>query len=227
MNTYFRQSLAWLALGVAIAASSAPALASEEQRLIDEARVTVEELLADPNLTALPGLLARSRGALVVPALVKAGFIIGGEGGSGVLLARAADSGDWSYPAFYTMASGSFGLQIGVQVSKVVFLIMTEGGFKKLMSDKLTLGVDVSVAAGPVGAGLEASSTLNVEVDIYSFAHAKGLFGGISFEGSVLVPDEEANEAYYGEAVSSRGIVIHRKTQNPGADALRAALAAR
>ncbi len=200
------------------------AASTPEQQLIDQARIAVEQLRADPNLPSFPGLLARAKAVVVVPELVKAGFFIGGEGGSGVLLARRPETGEWGYPAFYTMAAASIGFQFGVQVSKVMFLVMTDGGLEAMMSDKLTLGADASVAAGPVGAGVEAGTTLNVEADIYSFSHSKGLFGGVSFEGAVLMPDDDANEAYYGEAIAARGIVIHREVENPAADGLRAAL---
>ena len=200
------------------------AASSAEQQLVDQSRIAVEQLRADPKLSSFPGLLARAKAVLVVPELVKAGFIIGGEGGSGVLLVRGAAADDWSHPAFYTMGSGSIGLQIGAQVSKAMFLIMTDGGLAALMSSNMTLGADASIAAGPIGAGVEAGTTFNVEADIYSFSHTKGLFGGVSFEGAVLVPDDEASEAYYGKPVTARGVVIHREVENPGADGLRAAL---
>ncbi len=228
MKTILHRLSPWLAAAVLTIAWQAPALASSaEQRLIDEARIAVEQLRDDPNLPSFPALLYSAKGVLVMPALVKAGFIIGAEGGEGVLLVRTPETREWSYPAFYTMASGSIGFQFGAQVSKVMFLIMTAGGLEAIMSDKLTLGADASVAVGPIGAGVEAGTTFNIEADIYSFSHTKGLFGGISFEGAVLIPDDEANETYYGKAVSARGVVIHREVGNPGADALRAALAAR
>ncbi len=226
MKTIVSRAAAGLALAAMVAVSGAHA-AEQQQRLVDKARITVEELRADPNFRNLPGYLARAKAVVVMPELVKAGFIFGGEAGVGVLLARDAKSGEWSYPAFYTMAAASFGLQIGAQVSKVVLVVMTDGGLDKLMSDKLTLGADVSVAAGPVGGGVEAATTLNVDADIYSFARAKGLFGGVSFEGSVLVPSEESNTSYYGRPATPRSIVLERAVQNPGADGLRAALAAR
>ncbi len=200
------------------------AASSAEQLLVDQARIAVEQIRADPNLPSFPGLLKRAKAVVVVPELVKAGFFVGGEGGLGVLLARHPETGEWGYPAFYTMAAASIGFQIGAQVSKVMFLIMTDGGLEAMMSDKLTLGADVSIAAGPVGAGIEAGTTLNVDADIYSFSHSKGLFGGVSFEGAVLVPDDDANEAYYGEAITARGIVIHRAVENANADGLREAL---
>jgi len=206
--------------------AATPALASsEEQQLVDQARIAVEQMRADPTLESFPALLAEAKAVLVVPELVKAGFIFGGEGGYGVLLVRDPETGEWSPPAFYTMAAASVGLQIGVQVSKVLFLIMTEGGLEAMMSDKLTLGADASIAAGPIGAGIEAGTTFNAEVDIYSFAHTKGLFGGVSFEGAVLVPDDDANEAYYGKAVAARGVVILGDVENSATDGLRNALA--
>ena len=101
---------------------------------------------------------------------------------------------------------------------------MTDGGIEKLMSGKLTLGADASIAAGPVGAGIEAGTTLNIDADIYAFSHAKGAYGGVSFEGAVVAQDDDANEAYYGKAVSTRAIVLYGEVRNPDADALRAAL---
>ena len=203
-----------------------PALAapSAEQQLIDQARIAVEQLRSDPNLSGFADLLIRAKAVIVIPALVKAGFFIGGEVGSGLLLVRHPETREWGYPAFYTLAAASFGFQIGAQVSQVMFLIMTDGGLEAMMSDKLTLGADISVAAGSVGAGVEAATTFNAEADIYSFSRAKGLFGGVSFEGAVLVPDDDANEAYYDAAISARGIVIHREVENADADGLRAAL---
>jgi lipid-binding SYLF domain-containing protein len=233
MKTIFKRLSGWLALAALTLGAPTPAAASSaEQQLVDQARIAVEQLRADPNLASFPDLLARAKAVLVVPELVKAGFIIGGEGGSGVLLVRGADGGEaagaetggWSYPAFYTMGAGSIGLQIGAQVSKVMFLIMTEGGLEAVMSNKMTLGADASVAAGPMGAGIEAGTTFNAEADIYSFSHTKGLFGGLSFEGAVLVPDDEASEAYYGKSVTARAVVIHREVENAGADELREAL---
>ena len=218
-----RQFMAIIAVMIAW---NTPALAasSDEQKLVDQARIAVELIREDPNLSSFPGLLKRAKAVIVVPELVKAGFFIGGEVGSGMLLARDPATGEWSYPAFYTMAAASIGFQIGAQVSKVMFLIMTDGGLEAMMSNKLTLGADASVAAGPIGAGIEVGTTFNIEVDIYSFSLTKGLFGGISFEGAALVPDDEANEAYYGQAIAARGIVIHREVENADADELRAAL---
>ncbi len=202
----------------------AMAASSDEQKLVDLARIAVELIREDPNLPSFPELLKRAKAVIVVPELVKAGFFIGGEGGQGMLLVRNPETGEWGYPAFYTMAAASIVFQIGAQVSKVMFLIMTDGGLEAVMSSKMTLGADASIAAGPMGAGIEAGTTSNIEADIYSFSHTKGLFGGVSFEGAVLVPDDDANEAYYGKSITARAVIIHREVENPGADGLREAL---
>jgi lipid-binding SYLF domain-containing protein len=224
-NSIARRLPAWIVLLALVVGWGAPAAASEEQRLIDKATFAVEDLRGKNNFSNLEPYFAQAKAVIIFPELVKAGFILGGEVGDGVMLVRDSDSGEWSYPAFYTLGSASIGMQFGAQVSQVMLLVMTEGGMDKVMSDKLTLGADASVAAGTVGGGVEAATTLNIDADIYSFSLAKGLFGGISLEGAVLVPDEEAAEAYYGKAVSSRAIVIHREVSNPGADGIRAALA--
>ena len=214
-------------LVVVLLAAATPAQASsDQQQLVDQSRIAVERLRADPTVPSFPALMAQAKAVLVVPELVKAGFILGGEGGLGVLLVRDPETGAWSPPAFYTMVAASIGLQIGVQVSKVMFLIMTDGGLDAMMSDTLTLGADASIAAGPMGAGIEAGTTFNADVDIFSFARTKGLFGGLSFEGAVLVPDNDANAAYYGKPVTARGVVMLGEAENSAADGLREALAA-
>ena len=143
----------WL-LGPVVAAVFAvatPALADTPQDLVAEATSTVEQLVADPDFENLKGLLERARGVVVVPRLYKAGFIVGGELGEAVILAHDMNTGAWSYPAFMTMASGSVGLQIGASMSQVVLVIMTDQGMEAMLADKIEIGGDASVAAGPVG----------------------------------------------------------------------------
>ncbi|MFQ5958087.1 MAG: lipid-binding SYLF domain-containing protein [Alphaproteobacteria bacterium] len=213
-----------VALAALLMLAGTPATASEQQTLVDKARLAVEEIKADSNFSNFPGLLARAKGVIVVPELVKAGFFLGGEGGRGVLLARGPETEAWGYPAFYTLGSGSIGLQFGAQMSQVMFLVVTDGGLEKLISGSVTLGGDANVAVGPVGSGIEAGTTLNVDVDFYAFARTKGAFFGVSLEGAALVPNDEWNTAYYGAAVTPADIVVERKVTNPGADTLRGAL---
>ncbi|HSR71739.1 MAG TPA: lipid-binding SYLF domain-containing protein, partial [Kiloniellales bacterium] len=151
------------------------------------------------------------------------GFIVGAEGGSGVLLVRGSD-GSWSPPAFYTLAAGSIGLQIGGQVSEVVFTLMNDGAVNAMLKNEVKLGADASVAIGPIGAGVEASTTTNLREDIIAFSRAVGLFAGGAFEGAKLISRENWNAEYYGAAASPKAIVVDRKFFNPQADKLRQAL---
>lgn len=211
---------------VLLTVAAVPATASSTpQALVDNARYTVEKLLRHPETKAFAGLLRRARAVLVVPSLIKAGFMIGGEGGSGVLLARDGQ-GRWSNPAFYHIGAGSFGLQIGFQDSEVVFLIMSRRTLDAMLEAKLKLGADASIAAGPFGVGYEGSTALNLAADIYSYALSRGAFFGASFEGSVAVEDRDRNRAYYGPGATARAIVVQRRFANPGTAELIRALGA-
>ncbi len=214
-----------VALTIAITALAPVARASEQQNVVDLARIAFDEIRSDPNLSSFATYFPKAKAVLIMPRLVKGGFFLGGEGGRGVLLARTPKTGAWSYPAFYVMGSASIGLQFGAQVSQVVFLIMTDGGLKKLLSGSVTLGVDANVAVGPVGAGVEAGSTPNIDVDFLSFARTQGAFIGISFEGAVLKPDDAWTEAYYGKPLSAADVVIDSQAGNASAEPLRQLLA--
>jgi lipid-binding SYLF domain-containing protein len=218
-----RHVLVGLGAAVSFAAVARAQAAGDQQVLIDRARSTIEALKVDPNFSNFNGLLRQAKAVVVVPQLLKAGLILGGEGGSGLLLARNAQ-GQWSAPAFYTLGSASVGLQIGAQISEIVLLVMNNRALDKLLADKVTLGGDVSVAGGNSGGTLEARTTTNVGADIYAFARNKGLFGGLTLEGGWLTPDVQANHAYYGPNATAHDIVIDQKFTSPGADQLRSSL---
>jgi SH3 domain-containing YSC84-like protein 1 len=223
---HFTRFLAGLAVAATFG-SVAPARTGEPQVLVDEARATVEQLIADPDFENLKSLLQRAHGVVIVPELYKAGFILGGEGGSALLLARDPNTGEWSYPAFMTTASGSLGLQIGASVSQIVLVVMTDHGMEAMLADKVDVGGDASVAAGPVGLNVEAATTsTELDKDIYSYGTGQGLFAGVAVEGAILIPDEDTNQLYYGEAATTREIVQAGTVENDGADGLRAALLA-
>jgi SH3 domain-containing YSC84-like protein 1 len=210
----------------AVALLTAPALAQQDQQdIVDKARIALNALRNDPDHPNLNTVLGRAKAVLIIPSLLKAGFLVGGEGGSGVLLVRQAD-GTWSAPAFYTIASGSIGLQVGVQDSEVLFTVMTDKGLKQVMQNQFKMGADASVALGPIGGGVEAATTLNMGADIYAFSRSKGAFAGGSFEGSYIKARDEWNKLYYGQALTVDDIVAG-KAANPGANALRQALAGR
>lgn len=218
----------WLAFAVLatalIISSLRPAnAATKPEELVEKARLTIEKLLIDPNLPALRDYVERSQGILIIPQLIKGGFLVGGEAGSGVLLVKGSDR-TWSSPAFYTLAAGSFGLQIGGQVSEVVFTIMNDGAVNALLDNNFKLGADVSVAVGPLGKGVEVSTTTNLSDDIYAFSRSVGLFGGGALEGAAILNRKSWNEIYYAEGADPREIVIERKFFNPHADRLRISL---
>ena len=144
---------------------------------------------------------------LVVPELLKGGFVFGAEYGIGVLLVRDAQSGSWGQPAFYALYGGSFGLQFGGQSSDVVFTIMNERAVDQLIAHGIKLGADAGVAAGRLGGGVGAATTTNFGEDIYAFAKSKGLFGGFWLDGAYVAAKHDWNEAYYGRPVDPREIV--------------------
>jgi|EndMetStandDraft_2_1072991.scaffolds.fasta_scaffold61799_2 SH3 domain-containing YSC84-like protein 1 len=221
------QGLLGLSLGGIAAAATggrAGAQSPDQTELVDRAKATLERMLADREYATFKRMLPNAKAALIVPSLFRAGFVVGGEGGSGVLMSRNPQN-EWSYPAFMYVAAGSVGLQIGVQEAEVVLLIMTDNGLFQVTTNEFRMGVDASVAAGPTGAGRQASTTFNFGADIYSFSRTRGLYGGVSFDGSIIRPRLEWNRTFYGRSASTRQIIIQREVANPSADQLRATLA--
>ncbi len=219
-------TLRGLVLGMAAAALLWPghAAAEDPQQLVDKARITVETLTEIEQMATVKQLMAESKGVMVVPQMLRGGFIVGAAGGSGVLLSRDAKTGRWSSPAFYTLGSGSIGLQIGAEASEVLLLIMTEEGLQAVINDQFRLGADASVAVGPVGAGVQASTTSNMSADIYSFQISKGLYGGVALEGGVISARDDWNQEYYGKTAEAKAIVLERRFTHPGARQLQTAL---
>jgi len=197
---------------------------AEAQELVNKARLSFESLLRDPNMTWFRDHLKDAKGILIVPQLLKAAFFVGGSGGSGVLLARDEKTGEWSEPAFYTVGSGSFGLQFGAEASEVVLLIMTQRGVEALLTSTLKLGGDVSVAIGPVGGGVQGA-TANLSADILSFARSKRLIAGISLEGAVVAARDDWNNDYFGKAVRTLDILMNHSVRNSHSAELRATIA--
>lgn len=188
----------------------------QSRQLVERARMTVETFMQAPETVGFRRLVANARGIFVAPQVLRGAFILGGSGGSGVFLVWDAKTNSWAGPAFYTVGGISFGFQIGGDASEVVFLAMTERGVNALLSSGVKLGADVSVAVGPVGAGVDAS-TANVSADILTFTRSKGLYGGISLAGAVVYVREDWNNAYYGRRVTPTDILILKTVSNPHA----------
>lgn len=196
---------------------------TEAEALVTEARLTVDRLMADKDFFELPKFIKAAKGIYIIPQLVKGGFIIGAEGGTGVFLVRGTD-GSWSPPAFYTLGAGSIGLQIGGEVKEVVFVLMSDKAVDAMLSSEFKLGADASVTVGPIGRGVEASRSTDFTSDIYAFSKSVGLFGGGALEGAKIFSRTSLNESYYAPAATPRAIVIDRKFTNLHADSLRSLL---
>lgn len=219
--------VAVLALTLAVAlATGRPARAdSDAEALVEKARLTFLELYNDPNYTQLKRHMKLAKAVLIIPNQLKGAFIVGAQGGSGVLIAKD-QNGAWGYPAFYTIGAGSLGFQIGFQNSSAVLVILTERGLDAVIDNQVKLGVDVSVAMGPVGQGLSGATTTAAGADIVAFARTEGLFAGGSLEGSLIVKRDDWNADFYGQGLTPHDIVLGNKYSNPKADALRQALQA-
>ncbi len=196
---------------------------TEQQTLVDRATLTVQDMFGPDNAKDQRYMLQRSKGALICPRIFKAGFIIGGQGGDCVLVRRSA--GGWSSPAFYTVGSGSIGLQIGVQDSELVFLVMTEHGFQAVLDSQFKIGADATIAVATIGAGLEGDTTTALRADIVAFAKSRGLFAGVSLQGSIISAKSDWNQTYYGRPLAATQIVNQGDGNNPGAAPLREMLA--
>jgi lipid-binding SYLF domain-containing protein len=200
-----------------------PAVAQEEveqQGTVDKALVTFRNFNADKDMEWFHKNLKDAKALLIVPSLLKAGFILGGSGGHGVLVARDAKTGDWSQPAFYTIGSVTFGLQIGGEAAEVIMVVQTQKALDSLYTSEFKLGGDTSVSAGPVGTGVKG----DVSADIVSFAKSKGLFAGLNLEGAVVKVSDKSNKAYYKKEASPLDILVKKTVSNPGANELRKAL---
>ena len=204
-----------LAAGV-LAASSAQA--SDQTSLLAHAAATVDDMRSDQTFGPSRDLLRRARAILIVPSLVKGGFVFGAEGGEGVLLARRGHG--WSSPAFYTIGSASFGLQIGVELAQLVMFVMSDRALRAIERDKFKLGAGAGLTVITVGANAQAATGGNLSGDIIVWSSTKGAYGGLTVEGSVLAPETDANEDFYGHRANVREILADEVT-NSAADRLR------
>lgn len=208
---------------VLVAGFSAPAAAEtvEETGLVDKSVVTLRSFMADTQMEWMQTHLKEAKAVLIIPSLVKLGFVLGGSGGSGVLLVRNEKSNSWSQPAFYMIGSVTFGLQIGGEAAEVIMLIQNQKALDRFYATEFKLGGDVSIAAGPVGAGAKS----NITADVVSFAKSKGLYAGLNLEGSVIKVNDSSNRAYYGQEVRPIDILVRHAVSNPGSAELRQELA--
>jgi lipid-binding SYLF domain-containing protein len=194
-----------IGLGTAVLGRLAirPAMAvptSDEIELVRKANVTLAEAQHDPQFGNATDLFQNAKAVMVVPQLVKGGFFVGGEGGNGILMAR--HGAHWSYPAFYVLASASFGLQIGLEVAEVVLFVMSDRALNAWMHDEVKLGGQAGLTVLVLGSNASAATTTNGGADVIAWAKSKGAYAGITLEGSVIKPRQEWNTAYYGRPMT-------------------------
>lgn len=208
----------------AIAPAARSADLNTQRELLSRAQFSLERFATSPKMEDARALASRAEAIMIFPSLLKGALFIGGQGGNGVLLARRED-GSWSYPAFYTLGSLSFGLQVGGQSSEAILLIMNRDALRSIMADQVKLGGDLSAAAGPVGTGVAAGTTTSVGTDIYTYSNTKGLFIGASLDGAVVARREDFNSEVYNGVVDPERIISDSEVGNPIADPLRNELA--
>jgi lipid-binding SYLF domain-containing protein len=148
---------------------------------------------------------------IVIPSVLKAAFIVGGSYGRGAMTCRSGDNfhGPWGAPTMMALEGGSFGFQIGGQATDFVLLVMNEGGARAILSSKVKLGANASAAAGPKGRDAEADTDVTMRAEVLTYSRSRGLFAGISLEGSTLRPDNDANERLYGKAIDAKDVALH------------------
>lgn len=205
----FIAKLAAAAVFATVLAGATTAQASDETELLRRADRTVNHLKSDPAFAQAARMIHSARAVLIVPRLVKGGFIFGAEGGDGVLMKRTGRS--WSSPAFYRLASASFGLQIGLEQAELVFIIMTDRALRGIQQGETKLGAGAGITVVTLSSGAEGATTVRGG-DIVVWSSGTGAYGGLTFNGSVVKADDDANEDFYGRDATVSGILASRYT---------------
>jgi lipid-binding SYLF domain-containing protein len=211
------QKLCALGLAVALVALPAAAQKKELERLENCGRVIKEILSVPDNIPQ--ELLDKAECVIVVPSVKKVAFGFGGKYGRGAITCRTGKNftGPWSAPSMIAIEGGSFGLQIGGSATDFVLLVMNPKGVESILKSEMKLGADASVAAGPKGRTVEAATDIIMNAEILAYSRSKGLFAGVSLQGSTLREDSSANQKVYGRPVTAREIVLEGKAQAPKA----------
>jgi len=188
-----------------------------EDRLKDCGAVLKEIIDIPDNIPQ--DLLDKANCVVIYPSVLKAAFVIGGSYGRGAMTCRKGENftGPWGAPTMMALEGGSFGFQLGGQATDFVLLVMNEGGARGILAGKAKLGGDASVAAGPVGRNASAETDVTLRSEILSYSRSRGLFAGVSLEGSTIRPDSKANERIYGEKLEAKQIVLSDQVKVPAA----------
>lgn len=210
LETTIRPALLATCLGLLLGGCASTGTLDATRATTDASQATLDRFVKDPEMKWMRENLPRAKAILISPRILQAGFIIGGSGGNAVLHARTTSEPGWTGPAFYKLGTGSIGLQAGAEAAEMVALVMTEKALNSFLSNSFKLGGDVSVAAGPVGAGTGAPIT----ADMVVYVRAKGLYGGLNLTGSVVSVDDTANSAFYGRQVTPVDILVKHSAMN-------------
>jgi len=223
MNARIDLILAILAVGMVFASITSATAGHENaaQRVVDRAQATLSDFIHNPKNASLRTNLGHAKGVLIFPEVLQGGLIFGGSGGTGVLLVRDEGTGNWSYPAFFTIGSISLGLQIGGEASGVVMLAMNQEAIDSMFFTSYTVGGNGSIALGPMGAGVERSRYLPDLVGRFiSYAKSRGLYAGLDFTGSIISERTSLEKKYYGKDVTLAEIILMNAVSNEGAAGL-------
>jgi lipid-binding SYLF domain-containing protein len=220
MTSLFRYAAA-AAFAAALLSSTAVYANADTASVLAHANATVTDLKVDPVFGGARDTIRHARAILIVPGLVKGGFIFGAEGGDGVLLARTRHG--WSDPAFYSLGSASFGLQIGLEQAQLVMFIMSDRALRGIEEGKVKLGAGAGLTVVTLGASAEGATPANLSGDIIVWSKAQGAYGGLTINGSVVAPETDTNAEFYGHATSVPEIL--HTASNHDAARLRANLA--
>ena len=203
--------------------SNEAASTTDESEKMTSATTTLKEVLAIPENGIPQAMLDNAAAIVVIPELIKAGFIAGAKHGDGVMSTRG--KAGWSHPSFVTMSGGSIGWQAGVESTDLVLVFMSEKNVKDLLNGEFTLGADASVAVGPVGRQAAAGTNLSVKAEIYAYSRSRGVFAGIAIDGSHLGIDNDANVRYYGEGTTANALLFGEHAKAPaGAEGFKVTL---
>jgi lipid-binding SYLF domain-containing protein len=223
MNRVLQRAVLLLAVPAMLLAGGT-ARADEQTDKIAQATAVLDKIMQIPESAIPPSLLNNAYGLAVIPGVIKAGFILGGRYGTGVVLVR--QDGQWSNPSFVSIAGGSVGWQIGAQSTDVILVFKSRRSVEGMMKGKFTLGADAAVAAGPVGRRVEGATDVMLKAEILSYSRTRGFFAGVSLEGSALQIDDDANAAYYHRpGVTAREIFAGQVSAPASAAALRRTVA--
>jgi SH3 domain-containing YSC84-like protein 1 len=195
-----------LSLAAVVIAPLAAAVSTAEKRRIEDAATVLTEISAVPEKGVPQDLWNKAACVMVIPSLKKAAFVFGGEYGKGLMSCRHGN--EWSAPLFMRLEKGSWGLQIGAQTIDLVLLVMNKSGAERLLANKVSLGAELSVAAGPVGRDARAATDANITAEILSYSRTQGLFAGINLSGGVLRGDTDDNKDLYGVNVNAREVLL-------------------